>query len=96
MATHSSGRAVALTNLVHVLGCNGHGVTLHAGLAKAVAARILSDSTVIDLDSVPGAPARLETSWLSPDRFAAGRYLRFDFNRPTPSEQLVRSDDPSP
>jgi sarcosine oxidase subunit beta len=87
------GASGGLTNLVHVLGCNGHGVTLHAGLAKAVTARILSASTVIDLDSVPGAPATLETSWLSPDRFTSGRPLRLDFTGPTPSEQLVPSGD---
>jgi sarcosine oxidase subunit beta len=90
------GSSGGLANLVHVLGCNGHGVTLHAGLAKAVTARILSASTVIDLDSVPGAPARLETSWLSPDRFAAGRDLQLDFAHPAPADQLVRPGVPPP
>jgi sarcosine oxidase subunit beta len=86
------GSTGALPNLVHVLGCNGHGVTLHAGLAQAVVARVLYQRTVIDLDSVPGAPATLETGWLSPERFAAGQSLRLDFTGPTPSERLVGSE----
>ena len=83
------GSSGALTNLIHVLGCNGHGITLHAGLAKAVAARVLHGRTMIDLPGVSGAPAQLETSWLSPDRFTAGRALRLDPTHPTPAADLV-------
>jgi sarcosine oxidase subunit beta len=88
------GTAGGLSNLVHVLGCNGHGVTLHAGLAQAVTARVLHQTAVIDLGSVPGAPATLDTAWLSPERFAAGRELRLDFAGPTPSDRLVGSGIP--
>ncbi|WP_020577882.1 NAD(P)/FAD-dependent oxidoreductase [Actinopolymorpha alba] len=83
------GTSGPLTNLVHVLGCNGHGITLHPGLAKAVVARVLDDRTVIDIGDVPGAPVSLETGWLDPDRFGAGREIRFDFSGPTPTDRLV-------
>lgn len=83
------GRSAGAENLISVLGCNGHGITLHAGLAKAVAALVLHGETMIELAGVPGAPATLETDWLSPDRFTAGRPLRFDPEHPTPAAQLV-------
>lgn len=83
------GAAEPLANLVHVLGCNGHGVTLHAGLARSVAARVLHQQTRIRLDDVAGAPEVLETSWLGPGRFADGRPLHFDRTYPTPSDRLI-------
>ncbi len=78
-----------VTNLHHVVGCNGHGVTLHAGLARAVAAQVTEGRTALDLSDVADAPATLETSWLRPGRFAGGSALRFDFDHPTPTDQLV-------
>jgi sarcosine oxidase subunit beta len=83
------GADVNLQNLVHVLGCNGHGITLHAGLAQAVAALVLRRSSTLRLDDVPGAPPVLDVSWLTQKRFTNGSLLSFDFERPSPCEDLI-------
>jgi sarcosine oxidase subunit beta len=78
-----------LTNLIHVLGCNGHGITMHAALARAAATLIMKRQTMIDLSDVPNAPAAIDVSWLRQSRFAEGRPIRFDTEYPTPTDQLV-------
>jgi len=66
-----------LGNFYHALGMNGHGMTCHAGIAQAVAALILRDSTLLDLSSVLGKPAHLDVSGLQVGRFAQGQPLDF-------------------
>lgn len=78
-----------LTNLIHVLGCNGHGITMHAAMARAAATMVLKQQTLIDLSDVPGAPSTIDVSWLRQSRFAEGTAIRFDTEYPTPTAQLV-------
>lgn len=78
-----------LTNLVHVVGCNGHGITMHAALARAAATIILKQRTVIDLPDIPGAPPAIDISWLRQSRFADGKTIKLDPMYPTPTAQLV-------
>ena len=74
-----------LGNLIHALGCNGHGITMHLGFAMSVVAAVRGDPPVLQLGDVPGAPETLEVGCLSPDRFASGGHLAFDPERPTPT-----------
>jgi len=72
------GRDLRLKNFYHALGMNGHGITCHAGVAQAVAALLLHDSTLLDMSDVLGKPAQLDFSVLDTGRFARGELLTFD------------------
>ncbi|HLI89178.1 MAG TPA: FAD-binding oxidoreductase [Ktedonobacteraceae bacterium] len=71
-------RDTRLQNFYHAVGLNGHGITLHAGTARAATALLLHGSTSLDLSDVLGKPARLNFSALDAGRFARGELLRFE------------------
>ncbi len=71
-------RDARLQNFYHAVGLNGHGITLHAGVAQAVAALLLHDRTTLDLSGVSGASGHLDFSMLDAGRFARNELLNFD------------------
>jgi glycine/D-amino acid oxidase-like deaminating enzyme len=71
-------RDMRLQNFYHAVGLNGHGITLHAGAARAATALLLHDSTSLDLSDMLGRPARLNFSALDAGRFARGELLKFE------------------
>lgn len=75
-------RDTRLQNFYHAVGMNGHGMTIHAGVAQAVAELMLHDSRSLDLSSVLRTPARLDFSVLDAGRFSRGELLTFEFVNP--------------
>ncbi len=73
-------RDTRLQNFYHAVGLNGHGITLHAGVAQAVAELLLRDRTTLDLRSVSGASGYLDFSMLDAGRFARNELLTFDLS----------------
>ncbi|GLV54213.1 sarcosine oxidase subunit beta [Dictyobacter sp. S3.2.2.5] len=73
-------RDTRLRNFYHAVGLNGHGITLHAGTARAVAELLLHESTSLDLSDVLGKPARLDFSGLHAGRFTSGKLLKFELH----------------
>jgi sarcosine oxidase subunit beta len=71
-------RDMRFQNFYHAVGMNGHGVTIHAGIAQAVAALLLRGSTSLDLSDVLGQPWRMDFSVLDAGRFARGDLLDFE------------------
>jgi sarcosine oxidase subunit beta len=71
-------RDTRLQNFYHAVGLNGHGITLHAGVAQAVAELLLRDRTTLDLHGVSGASGYLDFSMLDAGRFARNELLTFD------------------
>ena len=71
-------RDTRLQNFYHAVGLNGHGITLHAGVAQAVAELLLRDRTTLDLRNVSGASGYLDFSMLDAGRFARNELLTFD------------------
>lgn len=69
---------VAVANLYHALGMNGHGIVMHASVAMSVAQLVLRDSPRTDLHAVLGAPFTLDVSRLDMDRFGRNELLDFD------------------
>lgn len=69
------GRDPEVPNLLHAVGMNGHGMTIHPGVARCIAALILERTSVIDISDVMGRPEMLDFSPLVPSRFAEGRRL---------------------
>lgn len=70
------GRDSRVSNLVHAVGMNGHGMTIHSGIARCVAALIVEDSTTIDISDVLPSERELDFSVLRPDRFEDGEALQ--------------------
>jgi sarcosine oxidase subunit beta len=62
-------------NLVHAVGMNGHGMTIHAGIARCVANLLLTGTTSVDISDVMPGPEKLDFAELAPARFAQGRPL---------------------
>ena len=73
-------RDTALRNFYHAVGLNGHGITLHAGTAQAVASLMLHNSPLLDLSDALGRPAHLDFSALNAERFTRGDLLKFELH----------------
>ncbi len=71
-------RDARLSNFYHAVGMNGHGMTIHAGIAQCVAELLLRDGTSLDLSGPLGRPERLDFSVLDAGRFARGELLDFE------------------
>ncbi|GCE22184.1 NAD(P)/FAD-dependent oxidoreductase [Dictyobacter kobayashii] len=69
-----------LSNFYHAVGLNGHGITLHAGIARAVSTLLLHNTTSLDLSDVLGEPASLDFSVLDARRFTSGNLLTFELH----------------
>jgi sarcosine oxidase subunit beta len=67
-----------LTNFYHALGMNGHGITIHGGVASCVAELILRGTTTIDVSDIVGEPATLDFSVLDVGRFERRALLTFE------------------
>ena len=76
-------------NLYHALGMNGHGMTIHAGIARCVAALLLENSTSVDVSDVMPWPATLDFSVLDAGRFARGKPLNLAEVEQPPASQGV-------
>ncbi len=64
-----------VANLIHAVGMNGHGMTIHAGVARCIAALVTAGQTSVDISDVMGRPEMLDFSHLRPGRFAEGKAL---------------------
>ena len=64
-------------NLYHAVGMNGHGMTIHAGIARCLAALLEGKSTV-DVSDVMPWPATIDLTRLDVERFARGTLNRLD------------------
>ncbi|GCE29671.1 sarcosine oxidase subunit beta [Dictyobacter alpinus] len=73
-------RDTRLENFYHAVGLNGHGITLHAGIARAASALLLHNRTTLDLSDVLNEAAHLDFSVLDAGRFARGALLTFDLH----------------
>ena len=65
-----------VANLIHAVGMNGHGMTIHAGVARCIARLVTTGETAVDISDVMGRPEMLDFSHLRPGRFAEGKALR--------------------
>lgn len=66
-----------VANLWHAVGMNGHGITIHAGVARTLRALMVEGRDDIDLSDVLGRPERIDISALDAGRFARGEPIRF-------------------
>lgn len=64
-----------VANLIHAVGMNGHGMTIHAGIARCITRLVTTGDTSIDISDVMGRPDMLDFSHLRPGRFAEGKAL---------------------
>jgi sarcosine oxidase subunit beta len=64
-----------VANLIHAVGMNGHGMTIHAGVARCVGALVRTGSRMVDISDVMPWPETLDFSPLRPERFAEGEPL---------------------
>ena len=64
-----------VANLIHAVGMNGHGMTIHAGVARCIARLVTSGETSVDISDVLGRPEMLDFAHLQPGRFALGKSL---------------------
>lgn len=62
-------------NLIHAVGMNGHGMTIHAGVARCVRALLLTGRSQVDVSDVMPWPEVLDFSELRADRFTGGRSI---------------------
>jgi sarcosine oxidase subunit beta len=69
------GRDPQVDNLIHAVGMNGHGMTIHAGVARCVGALLKTGARNIDISDVMPWPETLDFSVLRPERFAEGQPL---------------------
>ena len=65
----------SVPNLIHAVGMNGHGMTIHAGVARCTTALVTTGATKIDISDVMGRPEMLDFAHLDPGRFDAGKAL---------------------
>lgn len=65
-----------VANLIHAVGMNGHGMTIHAGVARCIAALVTNGATKIDISDVMGRHEMLDFAHLRPGRFAEGQALK--------------------
>jgi glycine/D-amino acid oxidase-like deaminating enzyme len=71
-------RDTHLQNFYHAVGMNGHGMTIHAAIARAMTGLLLQNTTMLDISDVVGKPASLDFSVLNAARFARGELLNFN------------------
>lgn len=64
-----------VSNLIHAVGMNGHGMTIHPGIARCIAELVNRGGSSIDISDVVPWEQRLDFSILAPSRFAEGREL---------------------
>jgi sarcosine oxidase, subunit beta len=64
-----------VSNLVHAVGMNGHGMTIHAGIARCISSLVVNGSTSVDISDVMPWPEQLDFSILRPDRFDRNEQL---------------------
>lgn len=76
-------RDVAVANLFHAVGLNGHGMTCHAGIALATAELVLRGGTSLDLQPVLGRAERMDFGGLDAGRFERGALLNFELEPAT-------------
>lgn len=69
------GRDVRIGNLIHAVGMNGHGMTIHAGIARCVGALLVEGSTAVDVSDVLPGERELDFNILRPGRFDDGQTL---------------------
>lgn len=72
------GEDPALSGLYHAIGCNGHGMTCHAGYAIAATSAVLDGAAPVDLSSRIGKPEVLDVPSLAVDRFERNRGLSIE------------------
>jgi sarcosine oxidase subunit beta len=65
-------------NLYHAVGMNGHGMTIHAGVARCVATLLLEQGTTVDVSDVMPWPASIDLRRLDMGRFERGEALQLD------------------
>lgn len=70
------GTDVRVGNLIHAVGMNGHGMTIHAGVARCIAALVLNQSATIDISDVLPTEQELDFSVLRPGRFMDNEALQ--------------------
>jgi sarcosine oxidase subunit beta len=68
-------RDTQVENLSHALGMNGHGMTIHAGVARCVAQLLLTEDPFVDVSDVMPWPATIDLRQLAMDRFKRGALL---------------------
>jgi glycine/D-amino acid oxidase-like deaminating enzyme len=68
----------SLDGLYHVIGCNGHGMTCHAGYAIAATSAVLDGGAPVDLHSRIGRQETLDVPALGVDRFDRNRALSIE------------------
>jgi sarcosine oxidase subunit beta len=73
-------RDTRLRNLYHAVGMNGHGMTMHAGVALATAELMLRGGTTLDLGPLIGRPERIDFSVLDAGRFERGDLLDLELH----------------
>jgi sarcosine oxidase subunit beta len=78
-------RDTRLENLSHALGMNGHGMTIHAGIARCVAQLLLTDDPLVDVADVMPWPATIDLRALAMDRFARGALLDLQESEDAPA-----------
>jgi sarcosine oxidase, subunit beta len=72
------GEDPSLPGLYHVLGCNGHGITCHAGYALAATSAVLDAAAPVDLQPRIGKPETLDVASLAIDRFERDKALSIE------------------
>lgn len=69
------GDDVQVGNLIHAVGMNGHGMTIHAGVARCIAALVTAGSHRVDVSDVMPWPEEFDFHELRPSRFDDGQPL---------------------
>jgi sarcosine oxidase subunit beta len=85
-------RDMQVSNLYHALGMNGHGMTIHAGIARCIAALMLEGKTSVDVSDVMPWPATLDFSVLDAGRFACGALLDLNEVEQAPAVHYTRAE----
>ena len=75
-------RDTQVRNLYHAIGMNGHGMTIHAGVARCVAQLLLHGSTRVDVSDVMPWPETLDFTCLDMARFERRELLRLGEREP--------------
>lgn len=64
-----------VANLIHAVGMNGHGMTIHAGIARCITGLVTTGASAVDISDVMPWPELLDFSILAPARFTNGKPL---------------------
>ena len=71
----SLGHDEKTAKLIHAVGMNGHGMTIHAGVACCITRLVTTGESAVEISDLMGRPESLNFAHLSPGRFALGRAL---------------------